>query len=373
MAGQGIVARVPDALLQSAIAPTLAAWLHDIDPFVFRISGDLGPRWYGVAYIIGFVAAWLLFRTLARRGRTPLEPQQAFDLVFLVAFGVLLGGRLGYVLIYQPSLLTDFTAQAPWWGVLRINQGGMASHGGMVGVILACLWFGYRTKIPKLHLLDLVALAAPIGLFFGRLANFVNGELLGRIVANPGEPAPWWSVRFPQEILTEHACGRTPEQTQVLVQLLESNALVTDPDLSPAAHRLVEGVQQGDQVIIVQLEPLLSARVPSQLIQALAEGVILFAVLWLLWRRPRKPGVIGAWFLIAYGVLRVITEIWRLPDDHLANPTPMGLSRGQWLSIAMTLIGIVALALVARRKSDPIGGWGANQNVREPAAGPGSG
>lgn len=342
---------------QTHFAPTLAAWLHDIDPFVFRITGEFGPRWYGMAYIVGFVAAWWLFRTLARRGRTMLEPAQAFDLVFVIAVGVLLGGRLGYILIYQPSLLTDFSSEPPWWGVLRINQGGMASHGGMVGVVLACAWFARRTKIPTLHLLDLMALAAPIGLFAGRIANFINGELLGRIVANPGEPAPWWSVRFPQEILTRYNCGRTPEQELALQRLLESHALATDTDLGPAAMRVIEGVQQGDAGLAGQITPLLSARVPSQLIQATAEGLVLFVALWLIWSKPRKPGVIGAWFLILYGVLRVVTEIWRLPDDHLLHPRLLGLSRGQWLSVAMVLIGLATLRIVTKRAIEPIGGW----------------
>jgi len=350
-------------LIDTALTPispgsaALAAWLHDIDPFVVRISGEFGPRWYGMAYIVGFVAAWWLFRSLARRGRTPLGPPQAFDLIFTVAIGVLFGGRLGYVLIYQPALLTEFTASAPWWGVLRINQGGMASHGGMVGVILACAWFGRRAKLPALHLLDLVAIAAPIGLFAGRIANFINGELLGKIVANPGEPGPWWSVRFPQEILTQHSSGRTPAQDAELESLLLANATATDTDLGPAAHRLIEGVQQGDQAIIEQLAPLLSARVPSQLLQALAEGVILFVALWLIWAKPRKPGVIGSWFLILYGALRIVTEVWRLPDDHLANPLVLGMSRGQWLSALMVVVGLVVLRIVSNRKAEPMGGW----------------
>ena len=340
------------------VAPTLAAWLHNIDPFVFRISGEFGPRWYGMAYIVGFVAAWWIFRTLAKRGRSPLEPTQAFDLIFAIAVGVLVGGRLGYVLIYQPALLFEFTASAPWWGVLRINQGGMASHGGMVGVIVACAWFARRVKVPTLHLLDLVCLVAPIGLFAGRVANFINGELLGKIVANPGEPAPWWSVKFPQEILTLHESGRTDEQAMQLERLLETQALASDGnDLTPAAMRMIDNIQHGDTQLAQQLAPLLSARAPSQLFQALAEGVILFIVLWLIWAKPRKPGVIGANFLIFYGVMRVITEVWRLPDDHLNNPLLMGFSRGQWLSALMTLIGVVALVMVSRRKADRIGGW----------------
>jgi len=337
---------------------TIAAWLHDIDPFVFRITDDFGPRWYGMAYIAGFLGAWWLIRALARRGRSPLAPAHAFDLIFVIAVGVLVGGRLGYVLVYQPALLTDFSTMAPWWGALRINEGGMASHGGVVGVVLACLWYGRRHGVTPLHLLDLTVLTAPVGLLCGRVANFINGELLGRIVAPPGEPAPWWSVRFPQEILTEHDPERTPEQTVELIRLLESRHVTGDgDDLAPAATRVIDEIQRGDRTLAEQIEPLLSARMPSQLLQALAEGVILFIVLWLIWAKPRKPGVVGAWFLIVYGVLRIVTEVWRLPDDHLANPTPLGLSRGQWLSAVMVLAGLITLRWVSARNADRIGGW----------------
>ncbi len=173
---------------------TLAAWLHDLDPFLWRITGAFGLRWYGLAYVAGFIAAWLILSRLARRRGLPIRPEAIPDLIMAVVLGVLLGGRLGYALFYKPHLFTLWLDYAPWWGLLAINEGGMASHGGMIGVILACLWFARREHLPFLLVTDALALVTPIGLFFGRIANFINGELLGSIVAEPGKPAPWWAA-----------------------------------------------------------------------------------------------------------------------------------------------------------------------------------
>lgn len=169
----------------------IASWVNDLNPFVWRISGDFGIRWYGLAYIAGFLCAWLILRHLAKRGACLIPAERLPDAMLAIMLGVLVGGRLGYVLIYQPSLLWDFSASAPWWGVLAINKGGMASHGGMAGLIFAGMWIARSCRVPTLHVLDMMTLTGPIGLFLGRIANFVNGELLGRIVAAPGEdPQP---------------------------------------------------------------------------------------------------------------------------------------------------------------------------------------
>ncbi len=343
---------------------TLAAWLHDLDPFAVRIAGDFGVRWYGLAYIAGFVAAWFIWRALARRGACLLKPERVSDAMVGVVLGVLIGGRLGYVLFYQPSLLVDFSSSFPFWGLLAINQGGMASHGGMLGLIAASLWIARVEKVPAPHVLDLLCLVAPIGLFLGRVANFVNGELLGRVVAPPGESGPWWSVRFPQELLTDHAPKLTLEQQSRLLDLLQRVApseteagLEPDGSLAPAIKRLIAAVQNNVPGIPEDLAPLLASRHPSQLYQALAEGPVLGAALWLVWMRPRKAGVISAVFLIVYGALRVVTEIPRLPDDYLANPHILGLSRGQLLSILMILAGAILLPILMKRAAPRIGGW----------------
>lgn len=344
----------------------LGAWLHDLSPYVFELSPGLGLRWYGLSYLAGFLIAWWIFKRLARIGFTRVPPERVGDVMLAMILGVVVGGRLGYVLLYDPSLLVRFEPEFPWWGLLALNHGGMASHGGIIGVVLAAAWVarslpaadGSRAaRVPLLHLLDVLALLAPFGLFLGRLANFVNGELLGRVVAPPGQPAPWWAVRFPHELRGDHAPALTPEQMIRLDELLRP----FDPagvGASPiAVERMLRALQRGQQGLADQVAPLVSARHPSQLYQALAEGVVLGAVVWLLARRPRLPGVIGCGFIITYGVLRVLTEVWRLPDAHLAVQRPLGLSRGQWFSLAMVAAGFVASALIRRRGGERMGGW----------------
>lgn len=332
------------------------AWLHNLDPFAVRLSGDFGVRWYGLSYVAGFIVAWLILSRLAKRRLILIKPEFVGDLILGVVVGTVIGGRLGYVLVYQPELLWTFGGDPPWWGLLAINKGGMASHGGMVGVIIACVLFARRTGLPRLHVIDCIGLVAPIGIFFGRVANFVNAELLGKIVAMPGRPAPWWSVKFPQELLERHAPPLSPDQSAALEALLAKAALPGE-DRDQAIRRAIAEVQHANHELAAGLEPLISARHPSQLYQALAEGIILFVLLWTIWARPRRPGVITAWFLIAYGVGRIATELIRLPDAHLATPRFLGFSRGQWLSALMVLVGAWVLACARRSRFEAVGGW----------------
>ena len=350
---------------------TLAdAWVHDLYPFVLRFTDSLGIRWYGLAYAAAFLLGYLQLKFLSRRGLIRVPPHRCGDVILAVIVGVVVGGRLGYVLFYEPALLWTVTAAPPWWGVLAINHGGMASHGGMVGVILAAWRVSRGWKLPDgtiegrcppLHVMDVLAFIAPIGLALGRLANFINGELLGRVVARPGEPAPWWSVRFPQEVLSDHPCFRTEAQDQALDQLI---ARWTNADANETwvrgYERLVETIQAGGEEgkrLAAELAPLLSARVPSQLVQAAAEGLAVGIVLWAVWAKPRKPGVVGAWFLISYGLLRIATEFVRLPDAQLHLQRVLGLSRGQWLSALMVMVGAFVLVRVHRSSTQPLGGW----------------
>lgn len=340
---------------------TLAdAWLHSLDPVVLPIAGSFAVRWYGLAYIAGFVLGWALLRWMSGRGLLALTKIQVTDLMLALILGVLVGGRLGYIVVYEPALLTEFSPSAPWWGVLAINKGGMASHGGIAGVIVATWWFARRVKAPWLHVLDATALAAPIGLFFGRMANFVNGELLGKIVAAPGESGPWWSVRYPQELLTRHAPTLTGAQEDRLFTLLASYHMPGEEDFGPAIQRMIHALQRGGSGVadlVRDLPLVISARHPSQIYQAVAEGLIVFAALGFVWARPRKPGVVGCWFLIVYGVGRIVTEFWRLPDDQFAVQRIAGLSRGQWLSVAMVVAGLLVLPVVSKRNVERMGGW----------------
>lgn len=350
---------------------TLAAWLHSLSPYAVRISSDFGIRWYGLSYALGFALGWMLLRFLCKRHACRIPLERVGDAIVTVVVGVVVGGRLGYVLIYEPHLLSEFSNDAPWWGLLAINRGGMASHGGMIGVIIAAFYIarGFKNptgerigKAPVLHVLDTMALIAPAGLGLGRIANFVNGELLGKIVADPGKPAPWWAVKFPQEVLSApmsqggHRPELTADQQTALNAIVAPFKLASMP-FGDAYERVLTRLQAGDSAIAKALDPLISARHPSQLYQAFAEGLVLFVVLWFIARKPRTPGVIGGWFLIGYGVMRIITELYRLPDAQLAVQRFYGLSRGQWLSVGMVAAGTVMLPIVLKRGGKKLGGW----------------
>jgi phosphatidylglycerol:prolipoprotein diacylglycerol transferase len=356
--------------------PTLAAYLHDLSPFLVRFGDGFGLRWYGLAYALGFLIAYQVMKRLARRGFTPIPEQRIADAMLMLIAGVIVGGRVGYVLIYDRPQLWQFSADFPFWGMLAINKGGMAYHGGMVGVMLAGWWVargfkdekGVRTGAsPWRHVMDLLALACTAGLGLGRVANFINGELLGKVVAQPGEPAPWWSVKFPQELVSGHMdVTRDGGQAAALDTLFMTYA-PEQATWDGAASRVIDLLHNGGETgkkIAEGLEPVISARHPSQLYQAFFEGVLVTIVLWIVAKKPRLPGVVGCWFLISYGVLRVAAEFYRLPDTQFANARPLGLSRGQWLSAAMAAAGVVILAWIVNRGGERMGGWGTAEPQR---------
>jgi phosphatidylglycerol:prolipoprotein diacylglycerol transferase len=319
------------------------AYFHRLDPFALRFPDGFwvpGIRWYGLSYMAGFLVGWLLIRWLARSGRSNLPPEAVGDFLFYLIAGTIVGGRLGYCIFYQPSLFW------PPWGVLMVWKGGMASHGGFIGVILGGILFARRQGVSKLHLIDIAAFACPPGLGFGRLANFVNAELWGKALPPRMQTdPPWWSVKYPDEILA----ARFPHPTE-LEKLREMV-----PEGGEFRRQLVDAAVSGDQQVIDALRPLLTAYYPSQIFQALSEGVVLFAVLGVIWLWPRRPGVIGGSFLISYGIMRIATEIFRQPDEGVALlPTPFGdLSRGQVLSVLMVVCGIFMAGICARRRQAP--------------------
>ena len=335
--------------------PLLAVFLHNIDPFAIRFpdwSPVAGVRWYGLSYLLGFFIAYLLIKRVVRAGVSTLKPQEVGDLIVTLALGVVIGGRLGYVFFYKPSLLWLIEDHFPWWGVLMINKGGMASHGGMIGGIVASWYYAWKHKHSWAHILDLFAFGAPLGLFFGRIANFINGELYGRPVTE-GSIAMHWAVRFPQEVALW-----SDEQAYAAAPYLRN--IPTGSDGPPnLLDWITLRVQQGNQQVIHAIEPLLIPRHPSQLYEALLEGLVLFTVLAIVWWKPRKPLVVGATFGITYGIVRIIGEYFRMPDAHILNEefAHFGITRGQWLSALLTLAGVVMLVFVNRRKVSPMGGW----------------
>ncbi len=339
---------------------TLAAWLHDLSPFLVRFTETFGLRWYGLSYGAGFVVAWFMLQWFAKRKMTPLSPERLSDAMLTLVLGVVVGGRLGYAIFYDPQLLWSFSGTFPFWGLLRLTQGGMAFHGGTLGVLTATWLITRRARrdgveVPWLHVCDLTAIACTPGLFFGRLANFVNGELLGDIVAQPSRPAPWWAVKFPTEAFTKQA----PEGQELALRPLIQPFRLPSETYEQGYQHLLQVLRSGTpeaHALAAKLDPLIAARHPSQLYQGVTEGLIVGLILWLLWRTPARPGAIMTAFLISYGLARIITEFFRLPDAHLQVQRIAGLSRGQWLSVAMIVAGLLVRMLVPKYKEN-FGGW----------------
>lgn len=253
-----------------------------IDP-VFLSIGPLQFRWYGLMYILGFLATYLILRSETRRKQLPLSPDDVADLVFFGAMGVVLGGRLGYILFYK----LDFYLSHPLQ-VFAIWQGGMSFHGGFLGVVLAFVLYARRKKIAFYTLIDMVAQCAPVGLGLGRIGNFINGELYGRQTEVP------WAIIFP-------GGGGVP-------------------------------------------------RHPSQLYEALLEGVLLFAIVRLTALRTTTVGVPAWTFCAGYGLFRFIVEFFRQPDDNLGFLLG-GFSMGQLLSLPMFLLGSFMVFRLVRSSS----------------------
>ena len=277
----------------------------NLSPEIFSISlfgTEFALRWYALAYIAGILIAWYLAARAVKRPAlwpnetAPVTPRQVEDLMTWIILGVILGGRLGYVLFYQPSVYLENPAQ-----ILRIWEGGMAFHGGLLGVVVATWLYARAQNIDKLQIADLVAHTVAPGLLLGRLANFVNAELWGRATDLP------WGVAFPGRAAQD--CG------QALGEIC--------------------------------------ARHPSQLYEAAMEGLILGAlILWMVYRRNafHAPGRILGTFLAGYGIARFIVEFFRQPDaQFISDGNPLGLAwqiggygltQGQALSVPMIALGL---------------------------------
>ncbi|WP_308909053.1 prolipoprotein diacylglyceryl transferase [Pseudokordiimonas caeni] len=244
----------------------------EIDPILVEI-GPLAIRWYSLAYIAGLIFGWWYLRRLMAKPGAPMSPTHVDDFLTWATIGVIVGGRLGYVLFYNlPKFMADPIA------IFRLWDGGMSFHGGLIGVCLAVVFFSKRHRIEMMKMADLMAIVAPLGLFTGRLANFINGELWGRTTDVS------WAMIFPD-----------------------------DPTGLP--------------------------RHPSQLYEAALEGLVLFIILQILFHKTRlpkdKPGVIAGCFFIGYSFARMTVEFFREPDAHIGLVD--GISRGQMLSAPMLI------------------------------------
>ena len=303
--------------------------VHTLDPFVFEFSQGVGPRWYGVSYMLGFVAAWLVLRWLSRTGRTPLKPALVGDYITWCILGVVVGGRLGHAILYDRALLWTFTPGIPFWELLAIHRGGMASHGGIAGVILASALFARRHGMAPLAMIDTAAFITPPGLMFGRLANWVNGELPGKVLPEAfRSAAPWWSVKYPEEALE----------------------LAQTPESYATAKHLVAMAYAGDARSIAEVAALVPARYPNNFIQAATDGPALMLLFVLVWWRPRLAGTLSGAFLVGYGVLRNVSEQYREPDAEAFAIGP--LTTPMLVSAGMVAAGVAVL--VFRPRGGPV-------------------
>ena len=292
----------------------LAYYVHDLNPLIFRLWDNVGPRWYGLAYVLAFICSYALFRRLAKRGYADLPVAKVGDFITGAAlFGVIVGGRLGYVFFYKPEML-----RAPM-SILRVWEGGMSSHGGMLGLLAFTFYYAWRHKISWTNLGDNLVVTAPIGLFFGRCANFINGELYGR-ATNVS-----WAMQFPKE-LTENVS----EAERAIIACRQ-----VDPALS-SSDAILAAVRHQPQVKEV-LRGILTPRHPSQLYEAFFEGIVLFGILLFVRTRMRQPnGVLTGLFFICYAIFRIIVENFREPDSSLIA----GFTRGQFFSFFLIAIGL---------------------------------
>ncbi|KQM96639.1 prolipoprotein diacylglyceryl transferase [Sphingomonas sp. Leaf25] len=293
------------------ILSTLAAATGDIgmaaghiryaDLGIGPVALDLGffqLKWYSLAYIAGILVGWWYLLKLLDQPGAPMARRHADDFVFYATLGIILGGRLGYAIFYAPEMFLDPVK------ILRLWDGGMSFHGGVIGTMIGIILLARKHGLNWLRVHDYVACCTPFGLFFGRLANFVNGELWGRPSDVP------WAIVFPRTV----AGG-----------------------LDPARH-------------------------PSQLYEAGLEGIVLFAVLWFLfWKTDARyqPGKLVGTFLLGYGLSRFFVEFWREPDAQLTEfAQTTGLHMGQWLTLPMLAGGIYLIATAKRRRVrvEPIAG-----------------
>ena len=310
-------------------ADVFATYVHDLNPVLWRITDAIQLRWYGLAYLFGFVAGFLLLRHLARRGLWVLKPEQTGDFIAAAALlGVFLGGRLGYLFFYQLPESGWGTLMRDPLIVLRVWEGGMASHGGILGLVIFTWFYAKKHKVSWTGLGDGLCVVAPVGLFFGRVANFINGELYGRVTQ--GVP---WAVKFPLALQQEPAevqSAAWQECSRVEPSLAGSESfadLVTAVRVNPEVAKALGNF----------LEP----RHPSQIYEALLEGALLFAILWLVRvRMPKAPhGLLTGLFFGLYALFRILGEQFREPDSAMVG----FLTKGQFFSLFMFLFAAAFL------------------------------
>lgn len=320
----------------------LATYIHNLDPVIFEIPGTaLAIRWYGLAYVAGFVLGYLLLRHLSARKLYCVENDKLGDFVTNVCiFGVLIGGRLGEFFFYWlPENGWNGLCADPTW-VFRVWEGGMASHGGIIAVILTALWYARKHAQSFCAVLDGLAIASPIGLFCGRVANFINGELYGRATSadNP------IGMKFPTELLE-----MSPESQYLARAVAENHLGQSITSLSWESERYYDTLFRllhENEGLREQVGQLLTPRYPSQLFEAAGEGLLIFLVLVtvrLKWKNA-PAGIFCGLFGVLYAAARITCECFKQPGEETWGM----ITRGQYLSFGIAAIGVAFLIIAWR-------------------------
>ena len=313
-------------------------YLHDLSPFLIRFSESIGIRWYGLAYVAAFIVAYFLLKRFVRLGYSELKQSQLQDFITYGALSTMAGGRLGYMLLYN---FEEFINRPQIF--FYFLEGGMASHGGIAGLIVFTFIYSRKYKVGWRGIGDNLCTVAPLGLCFGRFANFINGELYGRKANVP------WAVQFPEEIREPDFVSPDGLNRSDLIELspfelpirpLNPNEMSNNFLFERNTH-IIETARENEEVQDI-LREYLNARHPSQIYQALLEGLALFIILYFI--RKKGPslhhGILTGTFFIGYAVFRIVGEFFREPSDGYIG----SLTRGQFFSTFMILIGIVFIA-----------------------------
>jgi len=332
-----------------------ATYVHQLDPVIFDLFGGFKLRWYGLAYLVGFLAGYFLLKRLAERRLWVMAPEKTADFIAAAALlGVFIGGRLGYVFFYQiPRDGWDSFVRDPLV-LVRVWEGGMASHGGILGLVIFTFFYARKHKVSWTGLGDGLCVVAPIGLMCGRIANFINGELYGRVADGVA-----WAVKFPAAFND----GKAPESARFNEAL--AAAVEADPAFAerigevsrmgyadPRAahfHELL-AANRGSEAVTEAIAPYLEARHPSQLYEGLLEGGLLFAILWFVRVRfPKAPhGLLTGLFFGLYATFRIFAESYREPDAAWVIEGFM--TKGQFLSLFMYLFAAAFLVFAFRKR-----------------------
>ncbi len=336
----------------------LGVYVHHLDPFALRLTETFGIRWYGLAYVAGFVAAFLLIRWFVRIGASELKESQVGDFITLCAVvGTMVGGRLGYMLLYNFDELVSNPLSA-----FDLLGGGMSSHGGMVGITVVAWFYARYTRTSWAGHGDNLVTVAPVGLFFGRIANFVNGELYGRTTDAP------LAMKFPDELnelektpgglewkypvselrdLAERAGEAAPGLSEKMDKAA-AEALAGGFDPHFALVGLVQEASRASSAFRAMLGEILTPRHPSQLYEALVEGLLLFVLMLairLKWKNAYHGVLTGVFFLL-YAIGRIAVENYREPDSDLIA----GMTKGQFYSVFLALAGVAFITYGFLRK-----------------------